>query len=200
MNRSPLAVVAPEPRRNSSGVLNRTRSRSRVRSNREITVQRMNLSSVLGIVVAACLISACGGGGDGASPAHPPSISLLSYNPTSFPVSSYGTAIADGSVYFTDSGGDVATVTIRVTDSQGNEVSSLSMPIYGAEGQVSGTIGGAVQVPTSVAGLYTVHLSISDSRGDMSNELDGVVTITPAGNQPAGAAPAASTQRWTPVN
>jgi hypothetical protein len=156
------------------------------------------LRSAFVLTAAALMLASCGGGG-GSSVAHVPSIADLAYTPSVIPAGA-GSVVVTGAVSFYDEGGDIQTVTVRITDTQGNEVSSISMPILGAEGQTSGIIGGNFAAPTYIAGQYTIHLSIADSQGAYSNELDGLLTVGPAGNQapvPAAAVPGTASQDWT---
>lgn len=132
---------------------------------------------------ALAALSGCGGGGGGASPSTPPTIANLSYQPTLVPASGAGGFTINGSITFSDAGGDLTSLTIRVTDANGSQVSSTSAPIQGIAGQTSGTIVGSVVAAAPAAGAYTIHVSVSDSNGAFSNELSGPLDVVPVASQ-----------------
>jgi len=134
----------------------------------------------IGVVLVA-ILSACGGGGGG-SPT-PPSIANLSYSPQAVPVTGDSTFTVSGSITFSDSGGDLATLTLRITDATGATVSSASSPIQGISGQTSGTIVGSVLAARPGVGAYTIHVSVSDQAGATSNELSGPFDVVAVASQ-----------------
>jgi hypothetical protein len=153
---------------------------------------------MLGILLGLAL-SACGGGGGGggsSTPLTPPSISNLAYTPTSVPVSLAGNFTVNGTLNFADSGGDVASLTVRITDAGGAQISTVTQNIAGAGGQTTGTLSGAFQVTAATVGTYTIHVTVADNRGSQSNELTGPFQVLPVDSQAAvvattGPAPAA---------
>jgi len=147
------------------------------------------------LILGGCGCGGGGGGGSGGPAPSPPVISSLVYSPTSVPVTSASGFTVSGSVNFTDSGGDVATLTLRITDSNGNQVSSSTVPISGLNGQTSGTIVGNVVMTATGAGIYTVHVTVKDSGGAVSNELVGefeVVAVSSQARVVAATGPGAS--------
>jgi hypothetical protein len=143
---------------------------------------------VLSLVLAVSVASCGGGGGGGGPSSTPPSISDLSFAPTSVPQSDGGTATVDGSVQFTDSGGDLATFNMTVTDSSGHQVASISDPLKGAAGGTSGTIQGEFQVSTSTTGVFTFSVWVVDAAGARSNTLASTFQVVPVSSKAAAVA------------
>ena len=83
-------------------------------------------------------------------------------------------------VDFADAGGDLTSLNVVVLDPSGKQVSNTSTPVQGASGHVSGTIQGAVTVPTSNIGTFTFNLSATDAGGSVSNVLTGAFRIVAA--------------------
>lgn len=135
-----------------------------------------------GLLVVFLLAGCGGGGGGGGHPASPPTISNLNYSPTAVPVSASGTSVT-GSVDFADSGGDLSTLTLTVTDASGSQVSTSTTPIQGLSGQTAGTIMGGFQVSAIPVGIYTIHVTVTDSGGIRSNELTGSLQIVAVADQ-----------------
>jgi hypothetical protein len=90
-----------------------------------------------------------------------------------------------GSVDFTDSGGDLANLTLTVLDPSGKQLSSTTSPIQGASGKTSGSISGIVQVAAATVGIYTIKVSVTDAGGSRSNELNGTFQIVAVASQAA---------------
>lgn len=132
-----------------------------------------------------CLVglAACGGGGGGGSLSTPPSISDFSFTPGSVPASQAGLFTVTGTLNFSDSGGDLASLTIRVTDAAGAQVSTTTIPIQGIAGETSGTIVGSVTAGTPGPGNYTIHVAVTDLAGASSNELTGPFDVVRVSSQ-----------------
>jgi hypothetical protein len=90
-----------------------------------------------------------------------------------------GTISANGTLKFTDSGGDLASLTIVVLGANGNQVSSTTTPLQGVSGQTSGTITGTAQVSTRTPGMFTFQVSVTDIGGLKSNVLNGNLQVVP---------------------
>ncbi len=148
-------------------------------------------------VLLAVSVASCGNGG-GSAGSGTPSISGLSFSPTSVPKSAGGSATVTGSIQFTDSGGDIASLNLTVLDSSGRQIAATSNPIQGAAGGTSGQIQGVFQVSTSTAGIFTFNVWIVDSAGARSNTLSATFQVVPVSSEAAvlastGAAPASLT-------
>jgi hypothetical protein len=136
----------------------------------------------------AVAFTACGGGDEGGGGGNQPpvdstpSISNLQYSPSSATLNQGGGAITVyGSYDFIDHGGDLngGFVTIKVYDQNNNLTSNTSTPFTGdITGITSGTLGGPVTVNTTVAGIFRFVLQITDGKGNKSNELTGIFTVT----------------------
>jgi len=120
-------------------------------------------------------IARCGGGSGGGGEAHhAPVISNLLYSPTSaIGGQGGGTVTVTWTVDFTDAGGDVNT--LRITSSGGTDITT---PITGISGQTSGTITGIFTVSTLSVGTYTFEVWVIDTKGNSSNKLSGIFTVT----------------------
>ncbi len=127
-------------------------------------------------LTVAALFTGCGGGDGGGG--HPPTISNLQYSPTSALVGAdNGTFTVSGNFYFTDSGGDLATLHVRTYDHSGNPVGALSTPLIGVDGATTGTLYGSITFNTNTADVYRFELQVVDSAGDASNILRGAFTV-----------------------
>ena len=134
------------------------------------TYQSKLISALLLIAIAA----ACGGGGGGGGPSDPPSISNLSYNPTSVYVNFGGGQVAiSGSVTFTNASGGIASATIQIVNSGGTIVSTITSPVPGGSGVTNGTGSATVLAGTTAIDNYTVRVWITDFAGRVSNTLTG---------------------------
>ncbi|MBV8402851.1 MAG: hypothetical protein JO203_01540 [Gammaproteobacteria bacterium] len=111
-------------------------------------------------------------------------ISNLSFTPTSAAEGS-GTVTVNGTLSFTDSGGDLASFQITVLDSTGKQVSSSSAPIQGQSGKTSGTLAGVLQVGADTPGIFTVQVVVVDSGGSKSNTLSGNFQVVPVSSHAA---------------
>jgi hypothetical protein len=138
-------------------------------------------------VPAAITLDACGGDGGGSSerpPATPPVISGLSFMPTSVPQGS-STIAVNGTLTFTDSGGDLATLEITVLDPSVKQVSSTSAPAQGASGKTTGTVAGTIQVAATTPGIFTLQVSVTDAGGSKSNVLSATFHVIPVSSMAA---------------
>jgi N-acetylneuraminic acid mutarotase len=127
---------------------------------------------------AMLALSGCGGGGGGDNGVAP-TISALSFSPTTAYVNDGGGQIdVIGTLDFTDPNGDLSSVTITVLDSIGQTVVSQEVPVSGATGITAGTIQGTITISTATAGDYTVQVYASDIRGLSSNVLQDIFRIT----------------------
>jgi hypothetical protein len=88
-----------------------------------------------------------------------------------------GTVSVNGTLKFTDSGADLASITIVVLGASGNQVSSTTIPLQGVNGHTSGTITGTVQVSTSTSGMFEFQVSVTDAGGLKSNVLSGNLQV-----------------------
>lgn len=129
-----------------------------------------------GIVAGATilLLSACGGSSsqENVAPAHPPSVSNVTYTPSVVYEGSYeGTAAVSVSANYSDAGGDPGHVALTLRDGDGRILQSQRSPVIGQAGATSGTIWGQMMIPTAKAGEYTVDVGVLDCCAAMSNVL-----------------------------
>lgn len=134
----------------------------------------------LAILIFAVCLQACGGGGGGGSPPPPPAfaISNLSYTPSAAYATPGGQTTVTGSVSFVNAAGGVASVTIDTVDSSGAVVSSTTSPIPNGAGVTAGIGQAALIAATSVAGNYTIRVSMRDVAGNVSNTLSGAFRVS----------------------
>ena len=135
-----------------------------------VTYQRTGFMALL-----ATILCSCGGEGGSSSINSTPSISNLTFSPTSaLQGEGNGSITVTGSITFTDAGGDLTT--LHLTNPLGQ---SVTQPISGIGGAKSGTIQGQVTVSTQNAGHYTFEVYVSDSLGLSSNTLSGSFDVNP---------------------
>jgi N-acetylneuraminic acid mutarotase len=133
----------------------------------------------LSLVLALSIIRCGGNGGDeGEGSGTAPSISGLSYSPTSVYVNEGGgqTDIV-GTFDFTDPDGNLSSLVMIVLDSGGQTLQTSTIAIAGVAGLTSGTIQGAVTIPTLTAGNFTVQIYVTDTAGLRSNTIEFVFPI-----------------------
>ena len=142
----------------------------------------MLLQGIRGILCPASLaialltgLGACGGGGGGGGGGaadSTPSISNLSYSPTStVQMEGNGEIFLVGSFDFRDSGGDLELLHLS---SQGE---TLSIAIDGVAGLKSGTIEGSFLIDTTEIGSYAFEVYVTDKGGRQSNRLAGTFEV-----------------------
>ena len=133
------------------------------------------LSLVLALSIIRC---GGGGGGDGGGSGTAPSISGLTYSPTAVYVNAGGgqTDIT-GTFDFTDPDGNLSSLVMVVLDSGGQTVQTSTIAIAGVAGLTSGTIQGAVTIPTLTAGNFTVQIYVTDTAGLRSNTIEFIFPI-----------------------
>ena len=135
----------------------------------------LRTASIALLVAALWSCGGGGGGGGGGSIDSTPSISNLSFSPTSaLQGDGNGSITVTGTINFADAGGDLTT--LHLTNPLGQ---SISAPISGLAGVKSGTIQGQVTVSTQTPGHYTFQVYVSDSLGLNSNTLSGSFDINP---------------------
>jgi hypothetical protein len=155
----------------------RLTAETRFRKKYESRGQRMK--SCRGLILPLLLfatLGGCRGGGGGGSIDTTPSISNLSFSPTSaLQGDGNGSITVTGSVSFNDPGGDLTT--LHLTNSQGQ---NITVPISSIAGMKSGTLQGKFTASTQNAGHYTFEVYVSDSLGHSSNKLSGSFDVNPA--------------------
>jgi hypothetical protein len=134
------------------------------------------------IAIFAISCGGGGGGGGGTSPPPPPqnapSISNLNYSPTSAFLNDGGGLVGvDVTFDFNDPNGNISTVTISVFDMRGNQIDTITVPVLGVSGDTSGTIMGTIDADTTVSGLFSFQMYVSDATGLQSNILSGTFPI-----------------------
>jgi hypothetical protein len=158
-----------------------------------LTIGRRSLRWQLLAVAMACLTACGGGGGGGANPSTPPVLSNLKYSPSDTAQTAGGTFSVQGTLDFSDAGGDLANLTVVVLDASGKQLSSTSTEVQGVSGKTSGTIQGSVTIPTGNVGTFTFDVSATDAAGSVSNVLSGSFRIVAASNLAAIVTPTGET-------
>ncbi len=144
---------------------------------------KKSIMVILILAIAFLLISCGGGGGGGAVPVvgstlDPPVLSNLIYSPTSTTFRSGGGTITMSiSIDFSDSGGNLSTLTASVYDSAGQLVDSFIDPFTDAQGITSDTILIWADIDTTAVGKFTFQIYVTDTNGSSSNVLSGVFEI-----------------------
>ncbi len=141
---------------------------------------RFNILSVVLLAFAVSLFG-CGGGGGSSTPPPDndvPSISNLSFSPTSAHVGDGGGAVTvTGSYNFIDPDGDISTINIHWVDTLGH-----SGTISGAANLGGATVGtgvwAVVGASTAVATTYSFDFYVIDSIGNISNHLTGTWIVS----------------------
>ncbi len=87
-----------------------------------------------------------------------------------------GTVTVNGSVDFSDGGGDIAEVRLLVHDSAGTLIDNLVMPVQ-APGLCQGTLAGTFAVGTTAADVYVIKVNVGDNGGNLSNTVSGMFVI-----------------------
>lgn len=120
-------------------------------------------------------------GGGGQTSSSEPVISNLSYWPRSAMLNQGGGFVTINSkVEFLDQDGDVSELTITVRDATTDtQLSSLTAPITGLSGIVSGLVSISVISDTTIAGDYLFDIMLRDTAGNVSNTLTGTFKVRP---------------------
>ena len=134
------------------------------------------------IVLVFFSIAACFGDGGSTAPPppanSPPVISNLDVSPSAVEVTPPGQQITlSGTADFTDRDGNLDTVTLTVTDSEGNVIVSQTTTVPSVSGVTAGTLQGQIIVDASVVGDYALDVYVTDARGARSNTLNGLFRI-----------------------
>jgi N-acetylneuraminic acid mutarotase len=140
-------------------------------------VRYISLTFVIAFGFAA-IISSCGGGGDGGGnqSGSAPVISNLSYSPTSAKVG--GSGLITGSIDFLDNNDNVSSLTITIFDANDKQLGTTTNPLTAVSGIKSGRMNVEAQIDTSVEGVYTFDISITDTTNLTSNVLVGNFTVS----------------------
>lgn len=142
----------------------------------KILEQRFDLWQRAFALGALLLLASCGGGGGGTSAGTAPSISSLIFSPQAVYASGTPQDFA-GQFEFADPDGNLASVTLTVTDAAGATVGSATQAIGDVAGLTSGAIAGAVTADVAQSGSYTLKIFVTDTSGLRSNVLSGSLRI-----------------------
>ncbi len=107
-----------------------------------------------------------------------PRIEKLVYIPLLAPAEEGKTTSIIGSFDITHKDGVTVSVNTVVYDATGKEVSSGSIPLSEEALEISGTLGFGFEMNVAKKGNYTFRVSITDSKGRQSNQLDGTLRVT----------------------
>lgn len=132
------------------------------------------------LLILSISLLGCGGGGGASTPAQvTPSISSLQYSPTAAYVNSGGgTATVSGTFDFADPNGNLATLTVTVFDSKGQQVLTSTNHVTGASGVTAGTIFISGSIDTTMIGQFTFQVFVTDTTGFNSNILAGAFRVS----------------------
>lgn len=124
------------------------------------------------------IVSCGGGGGSDGNDGSSPTISQLSYSPTSvYTDSGEEPKTINGTFNFSDPDGDLSTVTIMVLDSSNQTILSETSNVTGVSGIKSGVIEGSVTAVLPIVGEYTIQVFVTDGKENQSNLLAGILRI-----------------------
>jgi N-acetylneuraminic acid mutarotase len=127
------------------------------------------------MVLAAMVLTACGGGGNSAT-GTAPVISGLLISPSAAYVSDTPQSFAT-EFDFTDPDGNLAFLTLRILNGSGVTVNLQTLPIVEAEGLTEGTILGTIVTSAVTPDTYTAQIYVTDASGQPSNTLVGSARI-----------------------
>lgn len=122
------------------------------------------------LVLAAAAVSACSHGSHGTAP----TIDMLSLDPATAKVGAQTTITA--TVHFTDPDGDIDTVDVEI-EPPSAQATTMSADIVGADGETDGKAEFLLTVVPPEAGDYGVRITVVDTQGNRSNELDATFTV-----------------------
>lgn len=125
----------------------------------------------------SALVASCGGGGGGGGgTGSAPAISNLSVSPTAAYVSS-GSINFHSTLNFTDSDGNLATLTLTILNGVGATTSVQNLSLASATGITAGILQGDVSAVGVAADTYAVQIYVTDAAGQRSNTLSSPVRI-----------------------
>lgn len=129
-----------------------------------------SVGRIVPLVVAVAGLARCG---PGSSTSHPPSIRDLTVSSTAVVDGTTGRAEVLGSLAFSDSGGDVASLSFS------SDAGTATIPTPGAAGIVDGRGSAAVTLSPGRYGTFPFQVWVTDGAGAQSNRLSGTVTLLP---------------------
>jgi N-acetylneuraminic acid mutarotase len=142
-------------------------------------MSKWRVNGFLIAMAGVLMLGGCGGGSASSSSPDPPTISALQIYPATAAFNSGGgTEFLSGALNFSDSGGNLSTLTIKVLDSNGNEIAKTTSFISYVHNITIGFVefnGGVA--PTNVAGSYTIQIFATDTAGGNSNILTSNFTV-----------------------
>ena len=115
----------------------------------------------------------------GSESVHAPTLSGLSYSPTTAFQAAGGAVVVNATVVFADTGSDVTTM--RITSSTGTD---LTVPMPSLSGVPSGSSATTFALAADKVGKISFEIWLVDGRGSASNRLSGSVDIVAAGPAP----------------
>lgn len=137
------------------------------------------MKKLLGTIIVVMMFLGCNSGGGGSNPAapsHTPSISNLSYAPSSVFVGYGGGATTVyGTFDYIDTGGDIST--LRITSSCGADITGPMVPASGANPTAGTATFVVTGISTTTSYSCTVQLWVIDGKGSASNKLSGTFSV-----------------------
>ncbi len=116
---------------------------------------------------------------------HAPIISNFQFTPSTTPQGSGGGTVAfTGNFNFTDSGGDMTTVTYVYYNSLGVAANTSTGPITGIAGYTSGWVQSSFTGPTANVADYRIDVFTTDGKGSTSNTLSQFFKVVPSAQPP----------------
>ena len=146
---------------------------------------------LLGLTALAALISCADNGS--ADSTHAPTVSGLSYSPTTAFQAAGGAVVVDATVVFADTGGDVTSM--RITTSAGADVTVPTPSLTGVQAGASAT---TFSVPVDKVGKISFEVWLVDGQGAASNRLTGAVDVVAAVGPMPDHAPSISGLSYSP--
>jgi hypothetical protein len=139
-----------------------------------------NFVQTVGVLVLWVIFTALGGctADFFSSKDNPPKIANLVYIPQKAPVEEGKTTSIIGSFDIIHKNGENVSVNYVAYGAGGTKVTSGSIPLTDKELKTSDTLGFGFDMSTAKKGDYTFEVSITDSKGKTSNQLDGIFSVT----------------------
>ena len=139
---------------------------------KRLSVEKASLSLALALVTSSLLLTQMSCGSTTATPSTAPTISNLSFSPSSASQNQGGGAVTfTGTINFIDPEGDIQTIYLSTSGG------TVSATLTGVSGATTGTVYVTTAKSTTTKGTYPFSIYVKDSRGNQSNSLSGSVVI-----------------------
>jgi hypothetical protein len=148
------------------------------------------------VLLGAAALTALTSCGDSANldTTHAPTLTGLSYSPTTTFQAAAGTVVVDATVVFADAGSDVTAM--RITSTAGTD---LTVPKPSLTGVQQGTSATSFSLPADRVGKTSFEIWLVDAGGSASNRLSGSVDVVAADGPTPDHPPLTSGLSYSPV-